>query len=165
MPKAGWLNKKQTMKKLLSILALTVVIATGCKTSKAENAKKLGGGDITFEYGAYTRGTKMDVKITNQQIIAYKGRPGDEVAAPIKGISAEQWSALLDVAEKVDPKTLEAVSVPSKKHQFDGALAANLKITVDGTAYQSPTFDHGNPPAEIKELVNKIVELSDLEKE
>ena len=154
------------MKKLLSLLVLTVVVATGCKSqSGSAEAKKLAKSDVTYEYSAFTRGTRLHVVINNFGIGATKGHPGEKAPETFKTIAQNDRNALLEETSKLNLDKFETVEVPSKKHQFDGAMAANFKITVDGKTYQTPTFDHGNPPAEIKALVEKIIELSELEKE
>jgi hypothetical protein len=40
---------------------------------------------------------------------------------------------------------------------FDGAASANLKITKQGKTAESPSFDHGYPPAAIEKIVNKML--------
>jgi hypothetical protein len=155
------------MKNILSILALTLVIATGCKSSKANayaSGEKVARGGTSYEYHAYTRGTKLDIVIKDGTIAAHKGRPGEAVAEPREYYVFED-SILTEKASKINLDNLETLEVPSKKHQFDGAMAATLTITANGKTYTTPTFDHGNPPAEVKPLVDKIIEISGLEKE
>jgi len=154
------------MKKLLTLLVLTLVAATGCKSQSASaQAKKLAQSDIKYEYKAFTRGTVMDIVISDWGIGANKGRPGDKPSDTFKSIAEKDRNTLLEETAKLKLDGFETLEPPTKKHQFDGALAASLKITVDGKTYTTPTFDHGNPPAEIKALVDKIVELSELEKQ
>jgi len=154
------------MKKLFTLLVLTLVAATGCKSqSTSAQAKKLAQSGVTYEYKASTRGTLMEISITQKEIAATKGRPGEDTAAPLKVTPEKGWNTLLEETAKLNLNGLETLAVPSKKHQFDGALAASLKIMADGKTYTTPTFDHGNPPAEIKALVEKIIELSELEKQ
>lgn len=153
------------MKKILSFLALALVVAAGCKSSKTSaQSQKLAQSGVTYEYHAYTRGTIMDITINDFGIGAYKGRPGEKAPETFTSITEKDRNMLLEDTAKLNLDSLETLEVPSKKHQFDGALAATLKITVDGKEYTTQTFDHGNPPAEIKTLVNKIIALSALEK-
>lgn len=154
------------MKKILSLLALTVIIATGCKCKQTSaEAKKLAQSTVKYEYKAYTRGSVLEIILDKNSAHAGRGNGIGDMDGPILTMTPEKWSALLNETAKIDLNKLETLEVPSKKHQFDGAMAANLKITVDGKEYQTATFDHGNPPAEIKPLVDKIIEISELEKQ
>lgn len=152
------------MKKILSLVIITALIAVGCSTSKttAQGAKK-AADDVSFEYSAMTRGVYKKVIVKQDTIITITDRAMKNVAS--KPVSTADWKTLMALYKKVKPEKLETLVPPSKKHQFDGALAANLKIITKGNTYQSSTFDHGNPPAEIKELTDKIIALSDLEKD
>ncbi|MES2487208.1 MAG: hypothetical protein V4581_14830 [Bacteroidota bacterium] len=154
------------MKKILTLLVLTLVVATGCKSQDTSaQAKKLAQSEVKYEYRAHTRGSKIDIVISNFGISASKGRPGEAAAEAFKAIPAKEQDILIKETAKINLDGLETLEAPTKKHQFDGALAATFKITVDGKEYQTVTFDHGNPPAEIKPLVEKIIALSGLEKE
>lgn len=154
------------MKKIISILILAVIVATGCKTAQTQaQSQKLAGSTVKYNYHAVTRGSMIDIAIDEKDIYPYKGRPNaNDIAVPYKKTDAKEWAELLQATENIDLEKLEEIAVPSKKHQFDGAMAATLTITVDGKSYETPTFDHGNPPAEVKKLVEKIIEISELEK-
>jgi len=64
-----------------------------------------------------------------------------------------------DQLEKIEKKSLEKIQAPSKKHQFDGAPSAQFIVTYNGKKYYIPTFDHGNPPKELKAMIERIMEL------
>ncbi len=118
----------------------------------------MAGKEITFEYKAYTRGSNLSYVVTKDSVV-HKEEMRGEINTYKDKMDASEWDDLLAATEKVDLEKLETMEVPSKKHQFDGALAATLLITVDGKEYRTATFDHGNPPAEIKDLVNDITGL------
>jgi len=40
-------------------------------------------------------------------------------------------------------------------------MIGSLLINKNGQIYESSTFDHGNPPSEIKELIDTLFELAD----
>jgi hypothetical protein len=50
---------------------------------------------------------------------------------------------------------------PTQKRFYDGAAIADLKVRYQDKNYETVNFDHGFPPAEIENLVNKIVALAD----
>lgn len=152
------------MKKTLSILFLSLMVVTGCsskKTATAASEKK--GTDITFEYTALTRGYYRKATLTPAGISVITQHKGE---AAVTEITTAQWNGLVDFYEKnIANKgiALNSLEVPSKKHQFDGALAANLTIKKEGEEFTTQTFDHGNPPAEVKALVDEIVTLAGLQ--
>jgi hypothetical protein len=57
----------------------------------------------------------------------------------------------------LDLDLLSQLKAPTEKRLFDGAAIANLKITKQGKTFESQSFDHGYPPAEIEKVVNKML--------
>lgn len=150
------------MKKNIFLIVLTVLIATACSTTTkttGNTALKEGAG-VSFEYTAMTRGAYKKVIVKQDSVITIKDRAMKEVST--KKLSSANWNELVTLLKNVDKAGLQTLTPPSTKHQFDGALAAHLQIIDNGTTYQTSTFDHGTPPAQIKELTDKIVALSDL---
>ena len=56
----------------------------------------------------------------------------------------------------INLEEIKDLKSPTEKRFYDGAAIANLKITYQGTTFETPSFDHGFPPVEIKKLVTKI---------
>lgn len=59
----------------------------------------------------------------------------------------------------IDLLSLGDLPVPSKRHQFDGAQIASVKISAGDQVYSSPSFDHDNPPVALRPLINFILAL------
>jgi len=76
-------------------------------------------------------------------------------------IETKDWDAINELVETVDLETLYKLTPPSTKHQYDGAPHANLSITVGDQMYMTKTFDHGNPPQAIEDLVNKVLSVKE----
>lgn len=153
------------MKKIFALLTLTLVIITGCKSQavSSETAKPIVG-KVKYEYKAYARGSKTEIVIDDKLVNGCKKSLGqDEIKLTPSYLTQSEWDTLLEETGKLDLEKLETLEAPTKKHQFDGAPAASLAISIDDKVYNSVTFDHGNPPDEIKPLVEKIIELSKLE--
>jgi len=151
------------MKKILSLIALTVVVATGCSTAK-KSALKEEDNNVFFTYTAITRGSNNKVVVKEGSVETTQSRlEGQPIT---EKLSDADWKAVKEAYSKVTVKDEELVNIipPSKKHQFDGALIANLQVTHGDKSFGTSSFDHGNPPAEIKALVDKIIALSDLDK-
>lgn len=153
------------MKKLFTLFALGLVLVTGCASKKkAQEEAAKQAANLEFEYKAITRGSQYNVVISKAGIWASTVRGNKPEAKKIESV---QWDELVKLYnDNVTKKgvKLEELEAPSKKHQFDGAMAANLTVRSGEQATTSITFDHGNPPAQIKPVVDKIVQLAGFEK-
>lgn len=108
-------------------------------------------------YKAHTRGSNLEYALDNSSIKAktngFDGRNGE--------------AALLEDDKKeiqafIDTLTLENISnltPPSQNSALDRALIAQVQITKNGKKFESANFDHGNPPVELKPLIDKILAL------
>jgi hypothetical protein len=150
-----------TMKKYIAILVMVAAAAFGCSSSASgSNTQKQADNTITkMEYKAYTRGSNKEVVITRDKVEVKELRLGKNIEATYP-LSKDNWNKLVTMAQKVKLDKMEALEAPTKKHQFDGAMAATLKVITDDTSYQSVTFDDGNPPTALKALVDEIVGIS-----
>jgi hypothetical protein len=145
------------MKKLTSLVLLAVIIATGCASTMLKQSK-----DITIEYQAMTRGSNREVVLTHNTIETRT------IAGSANGVtstvSKEEWNDVIAALEKVELTKLADLKAPTNKRFYDGALIATLIVKTKDTTYRSSSFDHGNPPAEIAAVVNKVVAMSGLDK-
>ncbi|MDK2771345.1 MAG: hypothetical protein KYX68_03820, partial [Flavobacterium sp.] len=62
---------------------------------------------------------------------------------------------------KVDKEGLQNLKAPTEKRFYDGAAIAHFRVIEGDKTYESCAFDGGFPPAEIKEIVDKIIEVSE----
>lgn len=144
--------------KILSTFILVLLMAKGCTNSELKKESE----NISFEYEANTRGSYRKVIAKQDTVYTIKSRGGEAVE---KKLSKGDWNSLLNLLSKVDAEKIKDLKAPSEKRFYDGAMIADLKVIYKDKTYESSSFDHGNPPAEIKDLVNKILEVSDLSKE
>ncbi|MGB6267664.1 MAG: META domain-containing protein [Olleya sp.] len=112
---------------------------------------------FSFEYSEFTRGTFKMVKVTEKEITSQFSR---SEKAQTKPCDKTDWEKLKTLCNSFNISTLPNLEVPSKAHQFDGAAHATLTITDGEKTYTTLTFDGGNPPKEIADLVNKILDLA-----
>lgn len=130
-------------------------IVASCGTQK--NAL-MESADYSFRYESFTRGHRQIIEINSEKThIESTAKQIDTVLITPK----ENWKTLVTEANKIDLSTLATLKAPSKKHMFDGAAAASLLVTKANTTYQSASFDHGNPPKEIADLINTITALEE----
>ena len=139
--------------KLLSLFFLTIFLVKGCDAQKQQDLET-----TVIEYVANTRGFYKKITVQNQMVSVSKDRKGDDKPVQIK-ISDSDWKKLIADFQEINLDEVPNLKAPSEKRFYDGAAIANLKITHKDKTYESTNFDHGNPPAEIKNLVVLINEL------
>jgi hypothetical protein len=71
-------------------------------------------------------------------------------------ISNSDRNELRIALEKFKLSDLSTFKDPTQKRFYDGAAIATLKITDQEKVYETTSFDHGFPPAEIEVLITKI---------
>lgn len=136
--------------KLLSLLFLTIFLSKGCDSSNNQDINA-----AVIEYTANTRGFYQKVIIEKQMVTLIKERGQKEKGTPTK-ISEADWKNLIQLFDDINLEEIKDLKSPTEKRFYDGAAIANLKITYQGATYETPSFDHGFPPVEIKKLVTKI---------
>lgn len=131
------------------------------KASAIEEVQNKSQDDkITYEYKAISRGFYLTIYVSNiDDMLLVTTHP--DMKPSRQTYSQEEWNKLAAEMNKLDLKNLQNIEAPSKAHQYDGAANANLKITLNENIHQTVVFDHGNPPEEIKELVNTLISFSE----
>jgi heat shock protein HslJ len=114
---------------------------------------------ISIEYTASSRGSYQQIIINETEISKSKKRGKNPL---YKTYDSSKWNTLKEIVDTIHLETLPNLEAPSKDFQFDGAPLAKLKITSNGKTYETPPFDHGNPPKEISELIKEILSISEM---
>lgn len=140
--------------KLISLLILTLFVGKGCDNKTDQDINT-----AVIEYVANTRGYYQKITIAQQVVTISEDRAAKE-KGKIEKISDADWKTLITLLEEVDLEALKNLKAPTEKRFYDGAAIANLQITYKGITYKAPSFDHGFPPDEITEIVNKINSFS-----
>jgi hypothetical protein len=136
--------------KLFTVILLSVFLSKSC-TSQTKNDLKTA----VLEYTANTRGFYQKITIENQKVSVSKDRSDNDKPVAAK-ISEKDWKELCGNFESMDLDSLATLKAPTEKRFHDGAAIANLKVVYKDQTYETEAFDHGNPPAKIKKLVDKI---------
>lgn len=137
----------------LLILLLSIVV-----THKSCNESKLNQEKLSMEYVVSSRGIYKKIKINNKTVYTINERGGNPIE---KECTNTDWNKLLTPLKGFEIEQIPDLEPPSKKHQFDGAAMARLIITSKGKTYETQPFDHGNPPDEIAELIDKMVSITE----
>ncbi|MDR5591529.1 hypothetical protein [Christiangramia sp. SM2212] len=117
------------------------------------------GSIESFSYETFTRGSSTMYTVTPNQItVKSTGLNKNENS---NSISSEEWSELINIAGEIDAAKMSQLKAPSDSRASDAALHAILSVRKNDTIYKTNSFDHGNPPEEVKPLVEAILRLAE----
>lgn len=139
------------MKILIILLSLVSIDHSCSQAIKNQDS-------IIIEYSAQSRGTYKHIVITKKLISITNIRGENPIT---KTCNTTTWDSILKAFEPIDIENIPNLKAPSENRFFDGAAIGNFKINYNGKTYESPSFDHGNPPKEIAALVKEILSISE----
>ena len=67
-----------------------------------------------------------------------------------------QWKNILKIFQKVRLSGISTLKRPSSKSSYDGALMAQLMVVTNQKEYNSVSFDHDTPPAELVKIIDTM---------
>jgi hypothetical protein len=139
--------------KTIALFLMTILLsANGCEDMK----------DTIIEYNAMSRGFYLNVAVKNENVIVMTERRGE---AKTTKLSQDTLKEIVDMVKEIDLEGMPDLKSPTEKRYYDGAAIGTLKITRNGEVYESQAFDHGEPPAAIKKLVDKLMTFVPQEKD
>lgn len=109
---------------------------------------------ISIKYSAFTRGASKVIEVNEKGLIINKNE-GVERKIADKAILIQCQK----MTKKINLEKISTLKSPSKRRASDGAFHASIEIKTKDKAYQSNEFDDGNPPKELRELVNYIYKM------
>jgi hypothetical protein len=141
------------MKTIFTIF-LSVFLAKGCAGQN---------GDIeqaTVVYEAMSRGFFKSVVIENKKVYIINQREGERQEVLL---SDNEWKELVAAFKEIKLDEMKSMKAPTDKRTYDGAMQANITITLKGEIYTTPGFDHQYPPKRVEKFINKLVSLTFVE--
>jgi hypothetical protein len=132
------------MKTIALFLMTFFLAANSCEDMK----------DTTVEYNAFSRGFYLTIVVKDGNISVTQERKGE---AKVTKLSEDDVKEIANLIKDIDLESMPDMKGPSEKRFYDGAAIANLKITRNGEMYESQSFDHGEPPAQLKKLIEKLM--------
>lgn len=145
--------------KAIAMILLAIFMAKGCSQDEKNDL-----ANTKIVYSANTRGFYQKITVQNQEVSISNTR-GEEGEGKTTKISDSDWNQLVSLFSKIDLEKLNTYEGPTKRRFHDGAAMANILVTCKDSVYESTTFDHGTPPVEIAEFVNKIAEFGKVKEE
>lgn len=138
---------------------ILIFLTSTCKSNlPLDNETTSSYNDMILEYAANSRAFHLNIKINKKLTLVLKSRNGESIQ---KNTSNSNWTIITGLVKKMDIQKLSSLEPPSKNHEFDGAHLAHLTISNGNAIYETQTFDHGNPPSEISELVKEMLSIAE----
>lgn len=138
--------------KFLTMIFLILFMNSTCSGQNQDRSIQ-----FSVSYKAATRGANFEYTVNNEQIIIYS--MGLDQKNGERAITLEEKNQVMALVNKIELDGIRTLVPPSNNSVTDRALIASLKVSIDGKMYESSSFDAGNPPKEIKPLIDKIVAL------
>lgn len=135
--------------KIVTLILATVFLAKSCDAQMNEEME-----NTTIEYQAMSRGMYLNINVHSDDISITKARKGE---AKTSKLAKADFKEIANLLRDIKVETLPDLKAPTDKRMYDGAAHATLKIINDGQVYETSSFDHGEPPAEIKKLIDKLM--------
>lgn len=136
------------MKTIFTIF-LTLFLAKSCSNEEFDNA--------IVDYEANSRGFYKKIKIEDKKLYVMNERKGEVTEV---SLSKKEWNELVEAFKEINLEGMDNLKAPTDKRLYDGAAHANISITLKGKTYTTEGFDHGYPPIEIENLINKLIFLT-----
>lgn len=136
------------MKTIFTIF-LTLILSKSCSNDEFDA--------VIVNYEASTRGFYKSIKIEDKKLFVINERDGDSTEV---SLSKKEWNELVEAFKEINLEGMATLKAPTEKRLYDGAPHANISITVKGKTYTTEGFDHGYPPIEIENLINKLIFLT-----
>ena len=141
------------MKTIFTIF-LSVFLAKGCSGQNGAIEQ------ASVVYEAFSRGFFKSVIIENNKVFTINERDGERQEV---SLSDKEWKELADAFKEIKLDQMAQMKAPTDKRTYDGALHANVTITLNGETFTTPGFDHKFPPKGIEKFINKLVSLTFVE--
>ena len=115
---------------------------------------------IDVELNSRTRGFS-EALIINQAGMFIKKTERGIVSTSDHILSDNDRKIIQKILHNISIESIESLQPPSKEHASDKAMITTLIIrSINGSSVTSPMFDKGNPPEEIKKLVDHIERIA-----
>lgn len=132
-------------------------------SEKMETTKSIEIGDsyntMAITYQSLSRGSFDHIQISKNEVLLSK----DSSLKDMEQHRCEEkdWTELQGLLKSIDIETLPKLKAPTSQRLFDGAASATLSVRQGDMLIMTPSFDHGQPPKSIENLVNKVLSIKE----
>lgn len=139
----------------ITFLTFLMLFLTTSECSKQQ--EKMNVSSLSYE--TFTRGSSSIYTITPDTIrVKSTGLNSNENS---NSITEAEWNSLLTIIQNIKVSGINQLKAPTDSRASDAALHAILSVRKNDTLYKTNSFDHGNPPEEVKPLVEAILRLAE----
>jgi len=105
----------------------------------------------SVELSYRTRGMQQFLQITRDSV---EVKINDKISH--YKTTKTQWQNILKTFQKVRLNNIIKLKRPTSKSSYDGALIAQLSVVTNRKEYNSVSFDHDTPPAELIKIIDAM---------
>lgn len=104
-----------------------------------------------------TRGAHEVLSLTSERELIYDRSIGEDQGIDTLIISTEDYQSVNSKLVELDLENIANFQSSTDNAVIDRAMATRLTIiTQSGMVYESNSFDRGNPPKELEEMINVL---------
>lgn len=78
-------------------------------------------------------------------------------------MSPKEWNQFTQLVNAIQLSDIPNLEAPSHTSAADRKMSATIRIFLKDKVYESAKFDDGNPPKELKALVEKLFSQAEIE--
>ncbi|MDO4727819.1 MAG: hypothetical protein Q4B43_02310 [Bacteroidota bacterium] len=138
----------------MKTLVIAIITLLSITTDRCSNADKKMAQNMAVEYDIFTRGS-FDKTILKKDSVVIIDKISDNQVQSY-ALSDQEWKDVIAEVKKIDRNKLKEYKAPTNNRYTDGTKAAQLRVIYQDQVYQTDQFDRGNPPSELKSLVDKV---------
>ncbi len=135
--------------RIVYILVLALVSMEGCSQNPIEKVV----------YEAASRGFLYKVVVQSAELKLITSF--DESDYKTEKCDPNDWKEIQGIVNTINISEIDRMEAPSSNSHRDAAASATITVFKDGKEYTSNNFDHENPPAGLKPLVDKILSMAE----
>lgn len=110
--------------------------------------------EVIITYKAFSRGSSIKIETDLDSISYHNNNEYKKLE-----INYPHQKEIKKILSQINIIELGTLKPPSTKSYSDAALQASIKIVTNKKTFVSQTFDHGNPPEELKAIIEKLFKI------
>ena len=106
----------------------------------------------SVELSLRTRGSMKSIQMNSlQTTVEVNGQTTTLKTSP------RQWQQIIQQLNAVKVDELSSLPVNAERSSVDAAYITHLRVMAQGQTYESPQFDHSNPPRQLASVVKTLI--------
>lgn len=130
------------------------VFILGLLTLSASHTEAKASFD-SMNYSAVTLGASDQITLDKTKV----RRVVNGKKVTLKRVSPTNLVMLYKLIGEIDLVNIHLLDAPTTRYRFDGAMLTTIEVQMGADVFRSVSFDHDNPPYQLKPLVDYLVSL------